>query len=244
MRNPLLTLLLFAPTLAAYALTMACAGTETGNPADPDYTHQIEPTGVETSVIQVGPATPAPPEIVIAAGPGSVTPATGRVYAWALENDLPGVSAPVAADGSFSLSVTALAGDRIRVQVRAGVDELSPPLDIIVSETGRGFTRFNTALPCLATSPELAMQLDVGREDAIVITNHCEETVVRTSARVREGNEGITLTDDGVLELTPGAQSTLRIRIDDAAASPANVLFSISTPVQEIRALTVGTASE
>lgn len=240
MRHPLLTFVLFVPVLAAHALTTACAGTETGNPAGPDYTHQIEPTGVDTTVAVSVPLEPTTPEILVEAGPGSVTPATGTVYAWALQNNLPAVSTPIEADGSFSLIISALAGDRIRLQVRAGGDELSPPLDIVVAETGIGFTRFNTALPCLRTSPELALQLDVGNEDAIIITNHCDETVSRTLARIREGASGITLSDDGVTELAPGAQSTIRVRFDAADASPANILFSLVAPVQEIRALTIG----
>lgn len=239
MRHPLLSFVLFIPVLAAPTL-IACAGTETGNPADPDYTHRIEPTGVDTTVGQVGPAMPSPPEILVEAGAGSVTPATGSVYAWALENNLPAVSAPIDADGSFSLVVAALAGDRIRLQIRAGGDELSPPLDIVVAETGAGFTRFNTALPCLRSSPELALQLDVGNEDAIILTNYCDETVTRSPARIREGTSGVVLIDDEVTELAPGAQSTIRIRFDTADASPANVLFSLVAPVQEIRAITIG----
>lgn len=241
MRNLLLTLFLFAPTLAVVSLTMGCVGTETGNPADPDYTHDIEPAGVQTRPGDSVPTGPSTPVIVVSAGPGSVMPATGTIYAWALQNNLPGVSTPIEADGSFYLELSALTGNRIRLQVRAGASELSPPLDIIVAESGLGFTRFNTGLACLRTSPELAMQLDVGREDSIVITNHCEETVVRTAARIREGSEGITLIDDGPLELSPGAQSTLRVRFDSEAASPANVLFSLSAPLQEIRAITIGT---
>ena len=237
----LLTLSLFAPLLVVFGLSMACVGTETGNPADPDYTHEIEPTGVDTTVSQGGPLTPSLPEILIAAGPGSVTPATGSIHASALANNLPGVSTPIEADGSFSLILSALVGDRIRLQARTGSGELSPPLDIIVAESGVGFTRFNTRLPCLRTSPQLAMQLDVGREDAIIITNHCDETVVRTTARVREAVDGITLIDDGVVELAPGAQSTLRVRIDDEAASPANILFSLTSPQRELRAITIGT---
>jgi hypothetical protein len=219
-RHPFLTLVLFVPVLAAYTFTTACAGTETGNPAGPDYTHQIEPMGVATTTNQTGPATPAPPEIIVDGGPGSVMPATGTIYAWPLENNLPGVSALIRADGSFALDVPALSGDRVRLQVRAGGDDLSPPLDIVVAESGVGFTRFNTALPCLRTSPELALQLDVGREDAIVITNHCDETVTRTAARIREGSSGITLNDDGVTELAPGAQSTIRVRFDATDVSP------------------------
>lgn len=230
---------LFVPALVIQLFTTACVGTETGNPADdPDYTHRIEPTGVDTFVTEA--LTPAIPEIVISGGPGSVMPARGNVFAWPLQNNLPPVVVPVMDDGSFSLGVPALVGDLIRLQVRAEASELSPPLDILASETGSGFTRFNTALSCLRTSPQLALQLDVGREDAVIIENFCDETVVRSRARIRESVEGITLVDDEVLELPPGAQSTIRVAFEEASASPANLLFSLREPVQELRAITLG----
>ncbi|MEM9189227.1 MAG: hypothetical protein AAGF12_08630 [Myxococcota bacterium] len=219
--------------LAVAVLALGCVATETGNPG---FTHRFEPSSGNA----VAPATvpPPPPMVSISGEPDSIAPPTGQVFAWNLENNLPPAIGPVNADGSFELQVGGLTTERIRLQVRAGAGERSLPVDVVVGDLGLAQTE---PLPaCLTVQPSFVISIEAGATGEITIENQCAETVTRSAARLRENLAGIQLEDDGKLELAPGEVSRLVIRVDGASSSIVeHVVFSIASPLEDIRAVTV-----
>jgi hypothetical protein len=215
---------------------VGCIATETGNPSAREI--EVDETRIDGFVPPDAPMPTGPSEAFVTGGPGSIDPPAGRVVGWNLENDSPPANTPVEPDGSFELVLEAAPDDLLRIQAR-GAESLSAPIDGRVTVDER-FVLEGRRNSCFETRPDGFDIIDraAGTETSIQLVNGCDEPVVRTRARLRRGAAGLSLEDDGPLQLEPGSSTSVTVRAGSDAEEDI-VLLEIESPEPELRAVSV-----
>lgn len=170
-------LLALPPLALALLTTLACSGTETGNPP-------LAPI-LDPSLLYVGteaiPTPGDPRDTVIEGIPGAVSPARGQILAWNLETRNPESITDVREDGSFVISLSAFVTQQVRLQA-VDEDEYSEPT---IVELGFATGTPRAVSSCLSS---LAHAVEIPNEGAglVELQNNCGElrnatAVIRSS---------------------------------------------------------------
>lgn len=176
-------LLTLPPLAFALLTTLACSGTETGNPP-------LAPT-LDPSQLYVGtevvPTPGDPHDTVIEGTPGAVSPSRGHILAWNLETQDPESIAEIRDDGSFVISLPAFVTQHIRLQA-VDEDEYSEPTTI---ELGVATGTPRAVSSCLSS---IAHAVRIPGEGAglVELHNNCGE-LRNARASIRSSGNAIPL---------------------------------------------------
>jgi hypothetical protein len=185
-----------------------------------------EPPSIDGGRISPGPlgiiALSEPHELPVAGAPGAATPGA-TLRALNLDREVPIVSGPVAADGSFNTSLLASSGDELRFQaLLAGMRSL--PADFLYASAGGDQLVPSSRLDCLALSPGFDLDVPASGSARLRIENSCARTVTLASPRFRSGGR-FTLDAALPLEIAAGSEASLDVRVTPAASGAEDVLF-------------------
>lgn len=154
--------------------------------------------------------------------PGSVTPPEGSVIATDLETMAEPNEAPVAPDGSFTVGVTTIGTDELRLQVR-GTQRRSEPLDFLWTGGTLEAPRRPRAL-CLFVEPT-HVALEPGGRATIEVRSACVDRVAFRAPRFRRDTLGFVVTDPAVFELSEGQRRSLTVTAPTGPGASEDVLF-------------------
>lgn len=175
--------------------------------------------------------------------PGSVTGAD-RIWVVNLDGQEPPVTAPVAADGSFELFVSAMEGDEIRLQARR--DELrSEPRDAVMVTSGALGAAPRPLSSCFVVAPELAFtDTTVGdaAPKALRLQHTCAAPLQIDAVTLRAPSADFTVTAPAVpLVLAPGAFADVSVDFAPSAVGLREevLLIEVAQPEVDRRPVTL-----
>ena len=175
------------------------------------------------------------------AGPGTVAPARGVVIVTNLDqSDAPSIAA-VAPDGSFTIAVSGVPGQRFRFQAKDGSTR-SEPFDALVGASGETVAADATDPACLVVTPALWASLGgAGDTVSIALENRCTGAFTLAAPRLRRGLAGFSTAQATPIALAGSATATFTV---SAGSGPEveDVLFLDATApasLPAIRAITL-----
>jgi hypothetical protein len=173
---------------------------------------------------------------------GAVKPPEGIVRAYNLEVTDPPAEAAVESDGGFELSLVAVPGDELRLQVIAGARR-SLPSDFIVGPVGTAVQQATRALgDCLLLEPRLELELVAATAAAISVDNGCELDVQLLAPAVRSPWPELTLGQQQTWPATlgPGDSLSLDVLLSETTTITEEIIFIEATaPESDRRPVTV-----
>jgi hypothetical protein len=234
-----------APLVAAGLVALpvvlgACIATETGNPsARPTF----DPAVLEGQVLSDDPKLPGPPTLDLRGRAGSVDPPEGRVVVRPVESGGGPYVAEVAPDGSFDLVVHASPDSVLRLEIHAPDGARSLPFDVVV-DSFDGLLPAARIVACFVVNPsseQLPLRAAPGLDGTITVTNGCDGPLSRRPATPVNGDAAFAVSDDGPLDLDPGASATIRVwtTAEVTAGAEDIVRVDLLAPQVEIRAVSV-----
>jgi hypothetical protein len=183
-----------------------------------------EPPSIDGGRIGPGPlgivALSEPHLVPIEGAPGAAT-AGATLRAINLDLDVPVVSATVAADGSFTTSVLASAGNELRFQALLQGGR-SAPADFVYTSAGGDQLTPSQRFACLALSPGFDLDLSASGSASLRLENSCAGGVTLASPRLRSGGS-FALDPALPLVIPAGGEGSLELRLTSPGAE--DVLF-------------------
>jgi hypothetical protein len=179
---------------------------------------------------------------ILTGAAGAAEPGT---FLWAanLETADAPVTTPVAADGSFMLSVSFRDGDELRLQVRDTEDGRSRPVDVTTPDIAEVV---RPLAGCLTIEPPL--ELDFGTTptgtpvtETLAIDNACGDTVTIAMVRSRSGSTSFATATTTPIDVADGASASIEVSFVPATVgTQEEILFlEVSVPSTERRPITV-----
>lgn len=172
--------------------------------------------------------------------PGAALPGT-TLWGVNLDDVLDPQTTVVNADGSFSLAVSALPGQELRVQTRDG-DDRSRPVDLLVP---RGELVRPTE-DCMRFEPARELRrpaIDVGVADRqrVRLTNGCGADVVIDEVVLRRPSDAWSVATPGPITVPAGASTDLEVVFQAPRAGPyEEILFVVvGAPEPDRRPITL-----
>ena len=231
MKNAIASLL----TLAAVIIAFGCIATETGNPTF-TAASTTNPGALDGALLPDDPMLPATGfYATVAGGPGAITPPTGQVAVFSLEEDQGPATAPIEADGSFRVTVMAASGQWLRLHV---LDDdgavLSDPIDFQVDDTG--LVLVDPAPGCASVGAAVLPLSEAGAGEVLVF-NDCEAPLGVGSALIL-GADGYDVITDTPLEIAASESVAVRVAGRDPTG-PAILQLRLAGPDERALNVTV-----
>ncbi|AKF03076.1 hypothetical protein [Sandaracinus amylolyticus] len=136
--------------------------------------------------------------------------------------------APVAADGSFSIELTTLAIDELRIWVRGADGERSAPVDVLADPLG--LAPAVRALLCLRVEPHDLVVLGTGAgsgaREVITLVNECDEDVTVESVALRAPVSGVEI-EAAPTSVAAGASAAIELRFLPDESAPAGLVEDV-----------------
>ncbi|MDI1451058.1 hypothetical protein [Polyangium sp. 6x1] len=174
--------------------------------------------------------------------PGAVTPPEGDVVVTDLDTtELPTVL-PVAADGSFDITVPGAATHEFRVEIVGPGGGRSKPVDLVLNAAATAFEPGPRPLAdCLLLDPALSVSFDgAGDTKNIVVRNECADELSFLAPRLRRGAAAFGFLPTEPFLLAPGGETTVTVDASAQANERVDVLFLETTgAVRDRRPLTL-----